>query len=155
MKFMFEFITKTRLLPTQWSTSRRHIKFFHFSNSLEKTMEFLIFTHLSKERQFCFHIMLKDIDKRLKFRCSWKMVAFNLNEKLTFYTVLYWRHKDFRMIWNQDIDSYYLKPCLQHSRFSKWSIFRPIRWIRQIRQNHPCMNRIQLQPHTSTENILV
>ena len=21
--------------------------------------------------------------------------------------------------------------------------------------NHPCMNRIQLQPHTSTENILV
>ena len=39
--------------------------------------------------------------------------------------------------------------------FSKWRYFRRIRWIKQIRQNHPCMNRIQLQPHTSTENILV
>ena len=32
---------------------------------------------------------------------------------------------------------------------------RPIRWIRRIGQNHPILNSIQLQPHTSTENILV
>ena len=31
--------------------------------------------------------------------------------------------------------------------FSKWRD----RWIRRIGQNHPCMNKIQLQPHTSTE----
>ena len=39
--------------------------------------------------------------------------------------------------------------------FSKWRDFRPIRWIRRILQNHSCMNRIQLHPHKSTENILV
>ena len=39
--------------------------------------------------------------------------------------------------------------------FSKWSNFCLIRWIRPIGQNHPCMNRIQLQPRRSTENILV
>ena len=39
--------------------------------------------------------------------------------------------------------------------FSKWRDFRPVRWIRRIGQIHPCMNRIQLQPCTSTENILV
>ena len=36
--------------------------------------------------------------------------------------------------------------------FSKWRNVRPIRWIEQ---NYSCMNRIQLQPDTSTENILV
>ena len=40
--------------------------------------------------------------------------------------------------------------------FSKWRRdFRPIRRIRRIEQNHPCINRIQLQPQASTENILV
>ena len=38
--------------------------------------------------------------------------------------------------------------------FFKWRDFHPIRWIRQIEQNHSWMNRIHLQPHTSTENIL-
>ena len=39
--------------------------------------------------------------------------------------------------------------------FSIWRDFCTIGWIRQIGQNHTCMNRIQLQPHTSTENIVV
>ena len=34
--------------------------------------------------------------------------------------------------------------------FSKWIDFRQIRWIRHIGQNHPCMNRNQLQFYTST-----
>ena len=43
----------------------------------------------------------------------------------------------------------------QSDFFSKWSDFRPIRWIRQNGQNHLCLNMIQLQPYTNTENILV
>ena len=41
--------------------------------------------------------------------------------------------------------------------FSKWSdfFFGPIRWIRQIGQDHLRINRIQIQSHASTENILV
>ena len=38
------------------------------------------------------------------------------------------------------------------SSFPKWTDFHPIRWIGQ---NHSYLNRIQLQPYTSTENILV
>ena len=42
----------------------------------------------------------------------------------------------------------------QSSFFSKCTYFHLIRWSRWIGQNHPYMNRIQFQPHTSTENIL-
>ena len=38
--------------------------------------------------------------------------------------------------------------------FWKWRDFYGIRWIWYIWQNHPCVNRIQLQPHTRTGNIL-
>ena len=41
---------------------------------------------------------------------------------------------------------------LECNLVSKWSNFLP---IRRIGQNQPCMNRIQLHPHTSTENIVV
>ena len=37
----------------------------------------------------------------------------------------------------------------------KWRYFHPIRWIRRIEQNHPCMDRIQFRPNASPENILV
>ena len=40
----------------------------------------------------------------------------------------------------------------QSSFFSKWRDFRPIWWIKWIEQDHPFMNMIELQSHTSTEN---
>ena len=44
--------------------------------------------------------------------------------------------------------------CAGKRGFSKCRDFSPIRLIRWIGQNHLCMNRIQLQPQRSAENIL-
>ena len=39
--------------------------------------------------------------------------------------------------------------------FSKGRDFRPTKLIWQIGQIHPCMNRIHIQPHTGTEDIII
>ena len=56
------------------------------------------------------------------------------------------------------VDGYYFltgKFKKQSSFFFNENKFHLIRRIRRIGQNNPCMNMIQLEPHTSTENILV
>ena len=55
--------------------------------------------------------------------------------------------------WNR-LDREMWRMSLAPPSFSKWRDFCPIRWIRRIGHNHPWMNRIQLQVHTRTENIL-
>ena len=57
----------------------------------------------------------------------------------------------------------YNKLWLVQNEESAWIIdffqneghFHLIRWFRRFEQNRPCMNSIQSQPHTITENILV
>ena len=49
----------------------------------------------------------------------------------------------------------FFSTCSANLFFFEWRDFHLIRWIRQIGQNHPCISRIQLELHISTENILV
>ena len=71
--------------------------------------------------------------------CSWYITSFSISV-VFLVTIFAW------------FNSSYLYHFLvkRTSFFTKWRYFRPIRWIRQIEQNHPWMNKAQVQPYTST-----